>query len=95
MPWRLKSLPGPPASATRSRAWLRNALAPCPRPAHELRQEAADRGIGRNALYAARKAEGIIIAKEHTSQGRWIWTLDGTADSEDPSPPGTREVQHL
>ena len=37
---------------------------PDPRPAQELRDEAAERGIGRSALYAARKAEDIAIAKE-------------------------------
>jgi hypothetical protein len=82
-----------------ARAWLRETLAAGPRLARELRQEASERGIGRSALYAARKAEGISIAKEHTVQGSWVWTLTGTGDldgeREDVAPPGSSEVQHL
>ena len=53
-----------------ARAWLRETLAAGPRPARELRREASERGIGRSALYAARKAEGITIAKEHDRPGQ-------------------------
>src|SRR5829696_9940279 len=84
-----------------ARAWLRETLAAGPRLARELRQEASQRGIGRSALYAARKAEGIAIAKEHTVQGSWVWALGATADREpegavaDAAPPSSSEVQHL
>jgi hypothetical protein len=88
-----------------ARAWLRETLASGPRLARELRQEASERGIGRSALYAARKAEGITIAKEHTVQGSWVWALTGTGDLdgeredelelEDVAPPGSSQVQHL
>jgi len=37
-----------------------------------LRDEARERAIGRSALYAARRAEAITIAKERTFQGRWV-----------------------
>jgi hypothetical protein len=58
-----------------ARDWLRAALAAGPRPASELRQEAAVRGIGYNALAAARKAEGVIARKERVARGLWLWTL--------------------
>ena len=98
---------GPPAAEgdeTRSvideaRVWLRETLAAGPRLARELRHEASERGIGRSALYAARKAEGITIAKERTVQGRWVWALSGTGELEleieDVAPPGSSDVQHL
>ena len=70
-----------------TRAWLRETLAAGPRPAKELRQDAAERGIGRSTLYAARKAEGITIAKAHTAQGGWFWSLASTTDGEDATPP--------
>ena len=63
-----------------ARAWLREALAAGPRPASELRDEAADRGIGQNALYAARKAESITMAKERRVHGRWFWALETAPD---------------
>jgi hypothetical protein len=82
-----------------ARAWLRETLAAGPRLARELRQEASERGIGRSALYAARKAEGIAIAKEHTVQGSWVWALSGSGELagglEDVALPGSSEVQHL
>jgi hypothetical protein len=92
-----------------ARAWLRETLAAGPRLARELRHEASERGIGRSALYAARKAEGITIAKERTVQGSWVWALSGTGELElegererdlepeleDVAPPGSSEVQHL
>ena len=81
-----------------ARTWLRDALAAGPRQAKELRQEATEHGIGRNALYAARKAEGITIAKHHTRHGQWVWSLGSAHDGaqrELPSPPIAREVQHL
>jgi hypothetical protein len=82
-----------------ARAWLRETLAAGPRLARELRHEASERGIGRSALYAARKAEGITIAKEHTVQGSWVWALSGTGELEleleDVAPPDSSEVQHL
>jgi hypothetical protein len=88
-----------------ARPWLRETLAAGPRLARELRREASERGIGRSARYAARKAEGIAIAKEHAVQGSWVWTLTRTGDvdgereddreREDVAPPGSPEVQHL
>jgi hypothetical protein len=86
-----------------ARAWLREVLAAGPRLARELRQDASERGIGRSALYAARKAEGITIAKERTVQGSWVWALSESAERaaerkrerEDVAPPGSSEVQHL
>src|SRR5215218_3327116 len=70
-----------------ARAWLRETLAAGPRPAVELREDAAAHSIGAKALYAARKAEDITIAKERTAQGRWIWAL--TPDAEDHGEDGT------
>jgi hypothetical protein len=88
-----------------ARAWLRETLTAGPRLARELRQEASERGIGRSALYAARKAESITIAKEHTVQGSWVWALSTPGDRElegegkrsvaDAATPSTSEVQHL
>jgi hypothetical protein len=90
-----------------ARAWLREVLAAGPRLARELRQEASERGIGRSALYAARKAEGITISKERTVQGSWVWALSESGElagerererereREDAAPPGSSEVQHL
>jgi hypothetical protein len=88
-----------------TRTWLRETLAAGPRLARELRREARERGIGRSARYAARKAAGIAIAKEHSVQGSWVWTLTRTGDVdgereddrelEGVAPPGSPEVQHL
>jgi hypothetical protein len=74
----------------KARAWLWELLAVGPRLAKELRDEARERGIGRSALYAARKAEGITIAKERTIPGSWIWTLSSTGERtrEDVGLPG-------
>ena len=73
--------------------WARHnsnyALAAGPRLARELRDEASERGIGRSALYAARKAEDITIAKERTVQGRWVWALSGTGEREGGALPGS------
>jgi hypothetical protein len=60
-------------------AWLRESLTAGPCPASELRSEAA-RGIGQNALYAARKAEGITMSKERIVHGRWLWSLETAAE---------------
>jgi len=56
----------------------------------ELREDAAAHGIGAMALYAARKAEDITIAKERTAQGRWIWAHTPNAEDhgEVGAPPG-------
>ena len=58
-----------------ARVWLREALAAGPRPALELRYDAATWGIGEKALYAARKLEDITTFKERISRGRWFWML--------------------
>ena len=80
-------------------AWLREALAAGPRLARELRDEARERGIGRSALNAARKAEAITITKEPTVLGSWFSALSGTGDRdgelEDGSASGSSSVQHL
>jgi hypothetical protein len=81
-----------------ARAWLRGALAEGPRPAQELRQEAAARGIGYNALTAARKAEGVTAHKERVAHGRWIWTLElgaGECELEESAPSLSSEIQTL
>jgi hypothetical protein len=65
-----------------ARAWLREALAAGPRPAVELRQDAAAHGIGAKALYAARRAEGVTVAKERIPNGRWVWTLTPRAEDD-------------
>jgi hypothetical protein len=62
-----------------ARAWLRETLAAGPQPASELRQDAATHGIGEKALYAARKAEGVTVAKERVPHGRWFWALTPSA----------------
>jgi hypothetical protein len=63
------------------------ALAAGPRPAIELQHEAADRGIGQKALYAARKRQGITMAKERAVHGRWLWMLAPAAEDD-----GEREL---
>jgi putative DNA primase/helicase len=73
----------PPSAVDQARAWLREALATGPRPAAELRQEAAAHGIGAKALYAARKAEGITTEKERIPRGRWLWMLTSTPVQDD------------
>ena len=81
----------PLSAVAAARSWLREVLAAGPRPASELRQEAAARGIGQNALYAARKAEGITMSKERKVHGRWLWaraTTPGERDGEDAALPG-------
>ena len=66
--------------ASAAREWLRAELAAGPRPARELLRDALDAGFGRNAIYAARKAEGIVIRKERMPGGRWVWSYgDGNA----------------
>ena len=47
-----------------ARTWLREILANGPRPAREVRREAAAHGIGYTSLTAARKAEGVTAHKE-------------------------------
>jgi hypothetical protein len=71
----------PQSAVAAARAWLRETLAAGPRPASELRQEAAARGIGYGSLTAARKAEGVTAHKERVADGRWIWTLDPSGDA--------------
>jgi hypothetical protein len=75
-----------------ARAWLRQTLASGPRPAIELRHDAAAHGFGEKTLYAARKAERITVSKERVPDGRWFWMLATPADErehereESPSP---------
>jgi hypothetical protein len=69
-----------------ARAWLRQTLEAGPRPAAELRHEAAAHGIGEKTLYTARKREGITAYKERVPNGRWFWLLETTAGEESPSP---------
>jgi hypothetical protein len=70
------------------RTWPRHVLAAGPRPAHELQDEATAHGTVENALYAARKAEGITAYKEFVPNGRWIWLLAITESEREefPSP---------
>jgi hypothetical protein len=70
----------PHSAVAAGRAWLREALAVGPRPASELRFGAANRGFGQYALYAARNAESITMAKERTVHGRWLWALETAPD---------------
>jgi len=70
-----------------ARAWLTEVLAAAPRPALELRHEAAAHGIGEQALYAARNTAGITTGKERIPNGRWFWTL--TPDAGDQGEVGT------
>ena len=72
-----------------ARSWLRKTHAAGPRLARELRHEASERGIGRSALYAARKAEGITIAKERVTYGPWFWGFSDPDD--DPEDEGECE----
>jgi hypothetical protein len=72
-------------------AWLREALAAGPRPASELRQEAAAHGIGYTTLTAARKAEGVRAHKERVARGQWIWSLD--LGGGEPAPAGASEIE--
>jgi hypothetical protein len=62
-----------------ARAWLREALADGPRTAGELRADASSHGISEKALYAARKAEGVTVAKERIPHGRWVWAPSSDA----------------
>ena len=77
-----------------AREWLLAVLADGPRPGKDLLAEAAHAGIGRNALYAARKSEGISIRKEPIPGGRWVWTLPD-AHPELPHPSDPREVREV
>jgi hypothetical protein len=94
----------PRSAIAAARAWLRETLAAGPRPAGELRQEAAARGIGYTTLNAARKAEGVTAHKERVARGQWIWTLDLGGDElarareielEESALPGPSKVQTL
>jgi hypothetical protein len=67
----------PVSAVAAPRAGLRESLTTGLRPASELRSEAT-RGIGQNALYAARKAKGIRLSKERKVHGRWLWSLQTT-----------------
>jgi hypothetical protein len=58
-----------------ARAWLNEVLAAGPRPALELRHEAAAHGVGEKALYVARKTAGITPEKERAPYGGWLWSL--------------------
>jgi hypothetical protein len=72
-----------------ARAWLRETLAAGPRSAQELRADASTHGISEKTLYAARRAEGITVAKERVPNGRWFWALTPNAGDhgEDGTPP--------
>jgi hypothetical protein len=72
--------------------WLRAALADGPRPARQILREAADAGIGRNILYAARKFEGVTIGKERVAGGHWVWSYPVSA-GELPAVSNPREVR--
>ena len=74
-----------------ARAWLREALAAGPRPGTELLRDATAQGMGKNALYAARRAEGITVAKERIPGGRWLWALAPGAggDGDEANVPGS------
>ncbi len=65
-----------------ARTWLRETLANGPRPAREVRRDAAAHGIGYTSLTAARKAEGVTAHKERVAHGQWIWTLADTNSKE-------------
>ena len=65
-----------------ARTWVREALATGPRPAREVRRDAAAAGIGYTTLTAARKAEGVTAHKERVVHGQWIWTLADTTGKE-------------
>ncbi len=65
-----------------ARTWLRDALADGPRPAREVRRDAAAAGIGYTSLTAARKAEGVTAHKERVAHGQWVWTLTDTNGKE-------------
>jgi hypothetical protein len=71
-----------PSAVQVARALLRETLADGPRPAREVRREAAARGIGYTSLTAARKAEGVTAHKERVAHGQWIWTLADTNSKE-------------
>ena len=90
----------PLSAVAAARAWLRETLTAGPRPAGELRHEAAARGIGYTTLYAARKAEGVTAHKERVARGQWIWTLpvsrnDRERELEESALPGPSKVQTL
>jgi hypothetical protein len=73
------------------RRWLKEVLAAGPRPALELRHEAAAYGIGDKALYVLRKTVGITLENERTPKGRWLWSLTPRSGGggEDGARPGS------
>jgi hypothetical protein len=79
------------APSSTPRAWLKEVLAAGPRPALELRHEAAAHGIGEKALYVARKTVGITLEKERAPDGRWLWSLTPRigGEGEDGALPGS------
>ena len=79
--------------AAAAREWLRAELATGPRPAKELLRDALDAGFGRNAIYAARRAEGIVIRKERVPGGHWVWSHDD--GRERPPAAVSREVREV
>jgi hypothetical protein len=56
-----------------ARDFLEIALASGPRESKELEAEAKQQGIGRNALFNAKKMLNIRAQKEAASAGRWFW----------------------
>jgi hypothetical protein len=82
---RMRGIAAAPSSTMR--AWLRQTLAAGPRPAIELRHEAAAHRIGEKTLYTARKREDITACKERILNGRWFWPL--TPDAGDHGEDGT------
>lgn len=86
---------GPEArsAAAAAREWLRAALADGPRPSRDLLRDALEAGFGRDAIYAARISEGLVIQKERVPGGRWLWSR-ATAD-ELPPAADSPEVQEV
>jgi hypothetical protein len=63
-----------PRAASRAEAFLLDALAEGPRPLSELREDAAEVGVSRDALSRAK----LSIGAEHFRVGRgWSWRLPG------------------
>jgi hypothetical protein len=73
-------------------AFLEEFLEDGPKPADEVVQGAARRGIRRGTLQTAKQALGILAVKQPVAHGSWTWSLparERPAAPEEPEPDKT------
>jgi hypothetical protein len=76
----LSGTPQRTSALTEAMDWLKDALAGGPLPAKEVSAAAAAVGISAKTLRRAREALSVVMRKDHTPKGGWIWRLPDKGD---------------